>query len=160
MRKSLPNALTLMNLSLGFTAIYLFFRQNFLFGAIFIVVGAILDGFDGRAERYFKAQSVIGENLDSLSDLVSFGVAPAVLMITLSGTFLTYALALFLVVCGAYRLARFNPRIKFFEGVPITVNGFLFPLFLFFNLNIIVYEISAVIIGLLMVSRFRLKKIR
>lgn len=111
LRLIVPNAITLFALCLGLTAIRFGFENRLEHAVWAIVIAAILDGFDGRVARFFKGASRFGVQLDSLADLVNFGVAPAMLLYQFSlqniGAFgwvvsVTFAIALCL------RLARFN----------------------------------------------------
>lgn len=128
----LPNMLTLGGLCCGLTGMRFAIMGRYDLAATFIVIAAFIDGFDGRLARLLKASSNFGAQLDSLSDMVCFGVAPAFIIYQwqLQGmrTF-GWAIALFYVVCAALRLARFNAsldsdepkepwRKKFFTGVP------------------------------------------
>ena len=127
-----------MNVLSGTVAIIFTFRYNEIFGSlhgyewayIFIAAAAVFDFFDGFCARLLHAQSAIGKELDSLSDLVSFGVAPALLMFNTmqtlgSGSWLSYA-TLLIVALGALRLAKFNTdsrQTTYFIGLPIPANA-------------------------------------
>lgn len=123
----LPNLITAGSLFAGFYVIILSADGNFERAAWFILVSGILDGLDGKVARLTGTTSKFGVELDSLADLVAFGVAPGVLMYTwaLRGFGKLGWLAAFLfVVCGALRLARFNIQVntvesKRFVGLPI-----------------------------------------
>lgn len=130
MRSVIPNMLTSLNLVLGMFSIISTFHNDLLTAALFIVAAMVADGMDGRVARYFKVSSDFGKELDSLCDLVSFGVAPAVLaycFLLKDFGFLGYALAAFFAACGALRLARFNVNtgiVKgYFMGLPIPAGG-------------------------------------
>lgn len=129
--KMIPNILTLLALCAGLTAIRYGLNGKWGHGVIAIFVAGILDGLDGRIARLLHGTSKFGAELDSLSDFVSFGVAPAVLLylwtMQTAGGF-GWALVLLFSVCCALRLARFNTMIgqpdlpgwayNFFTGVP------------------------------------------
>ncbi|WP_020676532.1 CDP-diacylglycerol--serine O-phosphatidyltransferase [Geopsychrobacter electrodiphilus] len=123
----LPNLITVGSLFAGFYVIILAADGNFERAAWFILVSGVLDGLDGKVARLTGTTSKFGVELDSLADLVAFGVAPGVLMYTwaLRGFGKLGWLAAFLfVVCGALRLARFNIQVntvesKRFVGLPI-----------------------------------------
>jgi CDP-diacylglycerol--serine O-phosphatidyltransferase len=131
--KQIPNVLTVCNLFLGIIAILLAFQgeqQYVNYAAITVIIGMLLDGLDGRMARILNAESEFGKELDSLSDLVTFGVAPALIMyvgglqdIGILGLMVTAAFP----ICGALRLARFNVHTAntpgFFVGLPITAAG-------------------------------------
>ncbi|SHJ87570.1 CDP-diacylglycerol--serine O-phosphatidyltransferase [Clostridium cavendishii DSM 21758] len=130
MRKSsIPNIFTYINLSFGILSIVATYENQFFFAALFIICAALVDRYDGRVARFLNVSSDLGKELDSLADLVSFGVAPAVLTFISYGFkevgILGYALMLIFPICGAFRLARFNST-EFdgsFRGVPITIAG-------------------------------------
>ncbi len=79
-KKHIPNALTLGNLLCGIFAIKLGFSEHYFLAGFFVIFGAIFDFFDGFAARLLKVQGEIGKQLDSLADMVTFGVAPGVVM--------------------------------------------------------------------------------
>ncbi len=128
-RTAIPNALTLANLACGVLALWLFARNQTQTGMVLILIAALLDVFDGAVARWLKAQSPVGKDLDSLADLVSFGVAPATLMaFSLPGTpnALQTFLLLLLPMSSALRLARFNHDTRqttVFIGVPTPFNA-------------------------------------
>ncbi len=114
----LPNALTIFGVCLGLSSIKFALDANYGMAIIAIGFAAILDTLDGRVARLIKGTSKIGKELDSLTDVISFGVAPG---------FIIYFWVLIYTVCCALRLARFNLmiteenetwKINFFEGVP------------------------------------------
>jgi CDP-diacylglycerol---serine O-phosphatidyltransferase len=110
--RALPSCLTVGNLLLGIVSILLAFQDSWEYAAIMVIFGMILDGLDGRVARMLNTQSEFGKELDSLSDVISFGVAPAVTAI--------------FPICGALRLARFNVHPGepgYFIGLPITAAG-------------------------------------
>lgn len=130
MRTLIPNLLTLSNLVLGVFAILAAFEAQFTQAALLVVAAMVADGMDGRAARYFKVSSEFGKELDSLCDLVSFGVAPAVMSyIFLLKDFgwVGAVVAAAFASCGALRLARFNVNtgvVKgYFMGLPIPAAG-------------------------------------
>jgi CDP-diacylglycerol---serine O-phosphatidyltransferase len=142
-----PNILTLLAVCAGMTAMRFAIGGNFV-GAVFaIIVAGIFDGLDGRMARLLKSTSSFGAELDSLSDFVSFGVAPAAVLYlwTMSGLHgLGWAIVLFYAVCCALRLARFNIEAgaappshmaPFFTGVPAPAGAGLVmvPMFLSFE---------------------------
>lgn len=123
----LPHLLTAANLFFGFYALLAAFHQDFHRAAIAIVASFLLDGLDGRIARATRTTSHFGIEFDSLSDLVAFGVAPAMLIFSwaLTSTGRLGWLAAFLyMACGALRLARFNVQsyktsLNYFRGLPI-----------------------------------------
>jgi CDP-diacylglycerol--serine O-phosphatidyltransferase len=128
--RMIPNVLTLLALCAGMSAIRYAVIGKFEAAVIAIIVAGILDGLDGRMARLLKANSSFGAQLDSLSDFLSFGAAPAIVLYfwTLAqlGS-LGWVIALFFAACCALRLARFNTQLdvelppyayNFFTGVP------------------------------------------
>ena len=181
-RMLLPNALTLINVCIGLSSIKFALDEKFELSIIAIIFAAIFDALDGRVARMLKGTSLVGKELDSLADLISFGVAPAFIMYFWSlnnlGKF-GWLLTMIYVVCIALRLARFNvnsnsePSWKdnYFEGVPSPAGGILIlmPLILSLseidiirlNYNIIVPSVF-ILISFLLISKiptFAFKKI-
>lgn len=123
----LPNILTTANLFCGFYGILASMQGGYELAAVLLVVAGVLDSLDGRIARMTNTMSKFGAEFDSLADLVTFGVAPAIL--TYSWALSAYGkwgwmVAFLFVVCGALRLARFNIQIgiiesKVFNGLPI-----------------------------------------
>ncbi|MEK9775443.1 MAG: CDP-diacylglycerol--serine O-phosphatidyltransferase, partial [Quisquiliibacterium sp.] len=122
----LPNAFTIAALFCGFYAIVQSMNQRFEAAAIAIFIAMVLDGLDGRVARLTNTQSAFGEQFDSLSDMVSFGAAPALVIYewTLKGLGKWGWIAAFVYCAGAaLRLARFNANIgvvdkRYFQGLP------------------------------------------
>lgn len=120
----LPNALTLCGLFLGFYAILSAINGKFIHAAWAIILANIFDGLDGLVARLTKTTTKFGIELDSLSDLVTFGVAPSILIYMFAlddfGR-IGFAVCFLFVACGALRLARFNVQtsiLKSFKGLP------------------------------------------
>ena len=181
--RMVPNVLTLLALCAGMTAMRFAMGGNFQMAVFAIIAAGIFDGLDGRMARLLKATSSFGAELDSLSDFVSFGVAPAAVLYlwTLSELHgLGWAIALLFAVCCALRLARFNTETShemlsyvapFFTGAPAPAGAGLLmvPMFLSFEWGDWLFRspyLSAVTItgiALLMVSKVptvSLKRIR
>jgi len=173
-RVILPNMLTLIGVCLGLSSIRFALDGKFEFAIIAIMFAALIDGLDGRIARLIKGTSKVGKELDSLTDMISFGVAPAFIMyfwkLNTLGRF-GWLLCLIYVICVALRLARFNIntgqapswRDNFFEGVPSPAGGILVltPLifsltsFDFININYdIVVPVFFIITSLLLISKF------
>ena len=135
-RVILPNMLTLIGVCIGLTSIRFALDEKFGLAIIAIIFAALIDGLDGRIARLIKGTSKVGKELDSLTDMISFGVAPAFIMyfwkLNTLGRF-GWLLCLVYVICVALRLARFNInsnqepswRDNFFEGVPSPAGGIL-----------------------------------
>jgi CDP-diacylglycerol--serine O-phosphatidyltransferase len=159
--KSLPNVFTVGNLFLGIISIILVFNENPELAAIMVIVAMLLDGLDGRVARALNAQSEFGKELDSLSDVISFGVAPAFIMYVTAFKEINPAAAWIVTaafpICGALRLARFNVVAGipgYFIGLPIpAAGGVLCTLALFHKeMNPIVLLLSTLLLSYLMVS--------
>ncbi len=145
-RMILPNMLTLIGVCIGLSSIKFALDKKFELAIIAIVFAALIDGLDGRIARLIKGTSKVGKELDSLTDVISFGVAPSFIMYFWSlnnlGKF-GWLLCLIYVVCVALRLARFNVssneepswRDNFFEGVPSPAGGILVLMPLIFSLS-------------------------
>ena len=136
-RYLLPNILTLGGVCLGISSIKFSIDGNFNLAVTLILLAAILDALDGRVARLIKGTSEFGKELDSLTDFVSFGIAPVLILyfweLNNYGK-LGWAIALIYSVCCVLRLARFNLtkidnqqewKNNFFEGVPSPAGGLL-----------------------------------
>ena len=145
-RMILPNMLTLIGVCIGLSSIKFALDGKFELAIIAIIFAALIDGLDGRIARLIKGTSKVGKELDSLTDVISFGVAPSFVMyfwlLNNLGKF-GWLLCLIYVVCVTLRLARFNvnsneePSWKdnFFEGVPSPAGGILVLMPLIFSLS-------------------------
>ena len=128
-RVILPNIFTLIGVCIGLSSIKFAFDGNFTLSILAIIVAAIIDGLDGRIARLIQGTSKVGKELDSLTDIISFGVAPAFIMyfwkLNEIGR-VGWLICLIYVICVALRLARFNVysgqgplwKENFFQGVP------------------------------------------
>ena len=173
-RMLLPNMLTLIGVCIGLTSIRFALDGRYELAVIAILFAAIIDGLDGRIARLIRGTSKVGKELDSLTDMISFGVAPAFIMYFWKLNTLEkfgWLLCLIYVICVALRLARFNinsnqePSWKdnFFEGVPSPAGGILLltPLiislsgfnFLQLNYNLMV-PIFFIATSFLLISKF------
>ena len=181
-RVILPNILTLVGVCIGLTSIKFAFDGKFELSVIAVIVAGIIDGLDGRIARLIKGTSKVGKELDSLTDVISFGVAPAFIMYFWSLSEigrLGWLISLIYVICVALRLARFNINSEaeaswkdnFFEGIPSPAGGILvlmpliysFSEIQFFNPNYkIIVPILFISISVLLISKiptYSLKKI-
>ena len=178
----LPNALTIFGVCLGLSSIKFALDTNYAMSVIAIGFAAILDTLDGRVARLIKGTSKVGKELDSLTDVISFGVAPGFIMyfwaLNEIGKF-GWMLVLIYTVCCALRLARFNLttieeneswKINFFEGVPSPAGAGLVLLPLILSLSDLVQfenfailsSITILTTSILMVSKlptYSLKRI-
>ena len=145
-RVILPNMFTLVGVCIGLSSIKFAFDEKFTLSIIAIIVAAIIDGLDGRIARLIQGTSKVGKELDSLTDVISFGVAPAFIMYFWKLNELGrvgWLICLIYVVCVALRLARFNVnsgqepswRDNFFEGVPSPAGGVLVLMPLIYSLS-------------------------
>ncbi|EKQ58169.1 MULTISPECIES: CDP-diacylglycerol--serine O-phosphatidyltransferase [unclassified Clostridium] len=176
MRKScIPNVFTFINLSCGIISILSVMNEKYAISGAFILLAGLVDRYDGRIARFLNVSSELGKELDSLADLVSFGVAPSILVYILFNLesfgpngLLGFVVLLLFPICGAYRLARFNTA-QFdgvFTGVPITIVGCFMALFSLIILRLdlpmstLIYPVVILMIigSYLMVSKLQLKK--
>ena len=179
----LPNLLTIIGVCLGISSIKFALDGNYSLAVIFIVFASILDALDGRIARLIKGTTEFGKELDSLTDFVSFGIAPAFILyfweLKNYGK-IGWALTLIFSVCCVLRLARFNLtkisedaewKLNYFEGVPSPAGAGLALLPLVYELSEIKLNIDikgmtpffVVIVALLLISKiptFSLKKIK
>ena len=172
--KYVPNFVTLLSLSSGFTSISFSLNKEWEIAIYLILLATVFDFFDGWFARKLKSGSNFGAELDSLSDFVSFGVAPSILIYlwsTNSLGSLGWGATLFFVICSSLRLARFTADIyitnkpiddnEYFVGIPSPAAAglVLLPLFIFFefNLQFIKNEylnlFSTILVGFLMISK-------
>ncbi len=160
----LPNLCTAFNLMFGVAAIAAVINGNFHLSAALIILSAVLDRADGILARRYNAASAFGREFDSLADLVSFGVAPSVLLYSNMIDWWSKAgLVCFAIftLCGAFRLARFNVSgdTSSFQGVPITIAGALLAIAVVLIPNPAVTMAVALLISMAMVSTIRIPKI-
>ena len=181
-RYILPSVLTLIGVCLGISSIKFAMDGNFAFAVLFLIVAAILDGLDGRVARLIRGTSDFGKELDSLTDFVSFGIAPGFIIyfweLNKLGK-MGWLIVLFFSVCCVLRLARFNLtkfekkdewKNNYFQGMPSPAGGclILFPLIFelsnfssLFNLRVIT-PYFMILVSLLLISKvptFSFKKI-
>ncbi len=173
-RLVLPNLITLLALCAGLTSIRMAAERRFELAVAFIAIAAALDGIDGRMARFLKTTSRFGAELDSITDFLNFGVAPAILLYVWALVDLHsfgWIAALIFAICAALRLARFNAALdsadrpewqaSFFVGVPAPAGAMIVMLPLYLELVAIPHGfltaplvfIYTIAIGLLMVSR-------
>ena len=172
--KYVPNFITLLSLSCGFTSIRFSLNSEWEIAIYLILLATIFDFFDGWFARKLKSGSNFGAELDSLSDFVSFGVAPSFLIYlwsTHSVGSLGWGATLFFVICSALRLARFTADIyitnkpidnnEYFIGVPSPAAAglILIPLFIYFEFNLNIFQngylnlLTTLVIGFMMISK-------
>ena len=172
-RVILPNIFTLVGVCIGLSSIKFAVDEKFTLSIIAIIIAAIIDGLDGRIARLIQGTSKVGKELDSLTDVISFGVAPAFIMYFWKLNELGrigWLICLIYVICVVLRLARFNVssgkepswRDNFFEGIPSPAGGVLVLMPLIYSISEIQYfEIDYnilvpslfVIISILLISK-------
>jgi len=164
-KRLLPNVVTLSNLILGVISLWLTMEEQYSESAVAVLLAMVMDGLDGRLARRFKVSSDFGKELDSLSDLVSFGVAPALLAYASVLYVFGYAglgIAIIFALCGAIRLARFNViNIKtYFIGIPITFAGPLLTIFVLLanKMPLYFFPVITIVLAYLMISKIRIPK--
>lgn len=135
-KKQIANCITLANLLCGVLSVYCIYhnpvKAPFVAAALLIILGAIFDFFDGFVARLLKVSSSIGKELDSLADVVTFGLAPSLLMVEIvkdtTDTPYIHLIPLCMVLMSAYRLAKFNTderQTTSFIGLPTPANALL-----------------------------------
>lgn len=168
-KNAVPNIFTFSNLACGVLSLLMTFQENYMWAALFILIAGFIDRYDGRVARALNVSSDMGKELDSLADLVSFGVAPSLLIFNIYNFshlgILGYLLVLLFPIAGAYRLARYNSS-EFdgvFLGIPITVAGAFIALYVLLTLNRGGHPglpiILLVMLSYLMVSKLKFKKV-
>ncbi|MBL6621883.1 MAG: CDP-diacylglycerol--serine O-phosphatidyltransferase [Rickettsiales bacterium] len=170
-----PNLVTIISLCFGMSAIKYSLEGRWELAVGLLVTSAFLDGMDGRLARMLNASSKFGAELDSLTDFINFGVAPAFILYNWSLQYfpvkvIGWAVALIFTICGAFRLARFNSGLalddvkmdKFFVGIPAPCGAglTLIPIMVSFQYEFFLFkEIPAIlafyllVIGFLMASQ-------
>lgn len=167
-KSAVPNVFTFANLGCGVMSLMMSFQENYKWAAIFILLACLADRYDGRVARFLNVSSELGKELDSLADLVSFGVAPSILAFNIYNFsnlgLLGYLLVLLFPIAGAYRLARFNVT-EFdgeFYGIPITFAGMFMALYCLLTINYLaptgVTVILLALLSYLMVCKHKFKK--
>lgn len=166
MKRHIPNILTFGNLFCGFLAISYIIQGDLRNAPILIFIAIMLDAVDGRVARILGVSNELGKELDSLADIVSFGVAPALLV---ANTYLAsfgmvgIIMAGLFPLFGAYRLARFNisdftQSLKYFKGIPITLAGGIVTFLVLFSksMSLWIFILLFYILAILMVSRIKI----
>tara|TARA_B100002019_G_C21109002_1_gene517419 strand:+ start:64 stop:780 length:717 start_codon:yes stop_codon:yes gene_type:complete len=151
LRSLIPNLFTFISLTLGLTALKFAIENKWQISVSLVIFASFLDNIDGKIARLLKSNSNFGVELDSLSDLISFGVTPAIIVYLWSESMSIqgmWAMVIFYAICSTSRLARFNisshenqsnsKKIKFFSGIstPAAAGLTLLPLMFYFRFNI------------------------
>lgn len=164
MKKHIPNFITCLNLFSGCVAVLLAFKGNYQYAFLVILLAAVFDFFDGFAARLLKAYSPMGKELDSLADMVSFGLAPGALVFSLlTKTWINEwvpFIAFLIPVFSGLRLAKFNidtRQTNSFIGLPVPANaifwaGIVYSYSLFLTNNVFLLFILIGIFCYLLVS--------
>ncbi|OPJ55823.1 CDP-diacylglycerol--serine O-phosphatidyltransferase [Alkalithermobacter paradoxus] len=176
-RENIPNMLTLTNMALGINAILISINgdsiNSLMIASLLIILAAIFDRYDGKLARFLNVESELGKQLDSLSDLISFGVAPIIVTWKLNLFnigLIGYMVAIVFVLCGAFRLARYNIldiKDKCI-GLPITIAGVILALNSLFQcavfemcneMYLLFTVILSLLLSILMVMKFEIRKV-
>ena len=178
-KNNIPNLITFFNLTLGVVAILMSVSGTYgyysLPASFLILAATVVDRLDGSLARKINATSELGKQLDSLADMISFGIAPVIIAWKLNFFqlgFAGYLIVLAFPIAGAYRLARYNITTfdSFYRGFPIPLAAAILTLMnVFYHFEImndnhtVIHAIAAavviIVLAILMVSKFRFKKI-
>lgn len=153
LRSLIPNLFTFFSLALGLTALKFAIENKWQISVSLVVFASFLDNIDGKIARLLKSNSNFGIELDSLSDLISFGVTPAIIVYLWSKSLMiegVWAMVIFYAICSSSRLAKFNitshenkqeKNIKYFSGIstPAAAGLTLLPMMLNFRFNVEVF---------------------
>ncbi len=171
LHRNIANFLTLLNVIFGTLSIIVSINGRYRWALALILLASVADRYDGWVARRLGTSSEMGVQLDSLGDSISFGVAPALLIYMslfkpMQPGVLKIALTVCVVIyiiCGVFRLARYNIKgldEGYFEGMPITIAGMTlaFLTLLSRELSLLVYGFLLLLLAVLMVSKFRIRK--
>ncbi len=173
-RSFIPSIFTILNLFSGFLAILEIFHGRYITGIMLIIVAAIFDGLDGKVARRLQQESEFGIEFDSLADIVSFCVAPSILINILFVSelgFIGGILSFFPLLFGSIRLARFNVQAKgekmlYYTGLPVPVNAITIGSFIWFHNKLFgnygepkIILPMVVVLSFLMVSHIRVSSL-
>ncbi|MEG0797555.1 MAG: CDP-diacylglycerol--serine O-phosphatidyltransferase [Acidaminococcaceae bacterium] len=163
-RRMVPNSISAISLAFGILSIFATFEKNFNTAAVLIILAVLADSLDGRAARMLGVSGEFGKELDSLCDLGSFGVAPAILIyqyglidLALTGKLV----AAFFTICGAMRLARFNVSTDvvkgYFMGMPIPAGGCVIATYVLsgYRFSAVTVAIATAIVAYIMYSEVK-----
>ncbi len=152
---------TLTNVIFGIISILFSIKGWYNTASFMLILAVVSDYLDGKIAKTMKQENEFGKELDSLADTVSFGVAPAIFGFSLTQKPLAIISFTVFLFCGILRLARYNIMglREGFHGMPITLNGIIVPLIYFLDVPIRFYPYVYLILGILMVSSLRIKKL-
>ena len=156
------NFVTFCNMLAGAISIIMSLNGKFRMAMAFIIIASIADRYDGRVARKLNTDSELGVQMDSMGDVISFGVAPAILVYTFR---IIGSISTMIYICaGAFRLARFNvdgmDEDNSFSGMPIPIAGLIIVAMLMFGhkIGIIPIIIAEFILAMVMISKIKIKK--
>ncbi|MCD6454533.1 MAG: CDP-diacylglycerol--serine O-phosphatidyltransferase [Candidatus Aminicenantes bacterium] len=173
----IPSLLTILNLYMGFVSINFAIKGKFQLSGLFIILAAVMDLMDGRTARALRSSTPLGRELDSIADIVSFGVAPSILIYLWAlkdFPKLGYFVSFLFLVAGALRLARFNVLAKngitskkYFVGLPIPSAAIILTSTVIFfqkppewNLFPILLGVIVFLTAFLMISKFKFRSFK
>ncbi|WP_069592975.1 CDP-diacylglycerol--serine O-phosphatidyltransferase [Methanosphaera sp. WGK6] len=168
---TIADVASMANAVCGLLAIFAIFMGNSILCAQLLILAVIFDSIDGTLARKFNhnpINTIFGENIDSLADVISFGVAPAVILYTLSSSYWIVVPCIIVLLCGVLRLTRYNTMLveqvgptKTFVGIPIPVTSFLLSgLLLSSVMNSLIISVLIIIVSILMISEIPYPKIK
>ena len=159
LKNNIANILTLSNAVIGLISVFLTISGNYTWAALMIFAAIIFDFLDGEVARKLNITSDLGAELDSLSDIISFGIASSILLYVylFNQSIIGAFVAILIVICGVYRLARFNvvKKQKTFTGLPIPAMAAIIASFALVGNVFTIMQLTPifVIAALLMVSK-------
>ena len=158
----IPDLLTLLNVVFGLLCILFSINGKYPAAMSMLLIAAVFDYLDGKAARFIKRRGDFGKELDSLADTISFGIAPAIFGYLVIQTKLAILSFIIFLFCGILRLARYNimEMKDSYRGMPITMNGIIIPIIYFMGLPFQYYPYIYLLLGFLMVSSIKFKKIK
>lgn len=162
---SIADIISLAGAALGFFAAFNILAGNYAIASIFMVLSVFIDVLDGYVARLIKRKHEnFGKEVDSLCDVIAFGVAPALMVLVLGSSYAIIPAVLFLFA-GILRLARFNmlAHSDIYVGMPITLNGLIFPTIYFIStvttVPNFIFDGAALLSSALMISDIKIKKV-
>lgn len=175
----IPTALTFLNIIFACIALYGANQGNTMLAVIGMILAVIFDYLDGHIARKLNQTSEFGMHIDTVADMVSFGVVPALILFFHSGeSLLTGIASIFFIICTAFRLARFNAtasqktsqsqKTKHYQGLPSTTSGIIIPIFLLIDLLLTFPQLPEgfgielfilITLGILMISTLKIPKL-
>ncbi len=164
---NIPDFITLLNLLSGLSCIYFAIMGQFFAASIMLLIAIVMDYLDGKVAGLLNQKTEFGKEIDSLSDFSSFGLAPSILgffyfqsKLLEPSIFLLVSIAVF-ISCGMLRLARYNiiNYKKGFIGMPITLNGLIFPLICLLSLPAAILPFVYLVSGILMITTIRFSRL-